>query len=91
MFCDTSPAGEAMPRAITIAKAGPLPDDEERDDEERDDHCDAMEELNEKAAALRKALPGLSEAQAFERVYSAPENVQLRKRERRQNRPLRAV
>jgi hypothetical protein len=95
MFCDMSPAGEAMRKAITIAKAGPLPprdndeeDEEERERDERDDD-DAMDELHAKADELRKRLPHLSPEQAFAKVYAAPENVALRKRERRQNRPLR--
>jgi hypothetical protein len=87
-------AGELLRRAHAVV-AGRLPDDKERDDDEeereRDDNDDALSELNEKAAALRKARPELSEAQAFERVYSAPGNVELRKRERRQNAPLRRV
>jgi hypothetical protein len=100
MFADMTPAGEVLRKAITIAKAGPLPDDDDRSDDEdadaerdeaRDDADDAMDELNVKAAALRKRLPHLTTEQAFERVYSAPQNVELRKRERRGNSPLRRV
>jgi hypothetical protein len=100
MVTAMSPAGEAMRKAITIAKAAPPSgrngdgrnedesDDEERGDEERDD---AMTELQHQADDLHKRLPHLSPAQCFERVYSAPGNVELRKRERRQNSPLRRV
>jgi len=96
MFTDMSPAGEAMRKAITIAKSGPLPDDKERDDEDeeerdegRDD--DAMDELHAKANELRKRLPHLSPEQAFTKVYADPANRRLTARERRQNSPLRRV
>jgi hypothetical protein len=91
-------AGELLRRAHAVVM-GRLPDDKERDDEEErerererdDDNGDALEELNEKAAQLRKARPELSEAQAFAKVYADPVNRQLMARERRQNSPLRRV
>jgi hypothetical protein len=58
-------------------------DDDEDEDEESED--DALGEIKEKAASLRKKMPGLSEAQAFAKVYQDPSNVELRRRERRQN------
>ena len=75
--------------------AGRLPDDKERDDEEErerdDDNGDALSELNEKAAQLRKVRPDLSPEQAFAKVYADPANRRLTARERRQNSPLRRV
>jgi hypothetical protein len=47
----------------------------------------ALAELKAKADALRKQDSSLTEAQAFARVYSAPENVEIAKRERAENRP----
>jgi hypothetical protein len=44
----------------------------------------AYNELQAKAAELRKVRPELSEAQAFERVYSDRSNIELAKRERRE-------
>jgi hypothetical protein len=83
---------ETLRRAHAVV-AGRLPEDKERDDEEereRDaDNGNALEELNEKAAALRKAHPELSAEQAFTKVYEA--NRQLAERERKQNSPLRRV
>ena len=78
-----------MRRAHAVV-AGRLPDDKGRDDEEErerdEDNGDALEELNEKAAALRKSRPELSAEQAFTKVYEA--NRQLAARERKQNSPL---
>jgi hypothetical protein len=48
----------------------------------------ALDELLSKAAELKKREPGLTPAQAFARVYSAPENVEIAKRERAENRPV---
>jgi hypothetical protein len=45
----------------------------------------AYNELQAKAAELRKVRPELSEAQAFERVYSDRSNIELAKRERRES------
>jgi hypothetical protein len=45
----------------------------------------AYAELQAKAAEYRKAHPGLSEAQAFERVYSDRSNIELAKRERQES------
>jgi hypothetical protein len=82
-------AGELLRRAHAVV-AGRLPDDKGRDDEEErerdEDNGDALEELNEKAAALRKSRPELSAEQAFTKVYEA--NRQLAARERKQNSPL---
>ena len=96
MFTDMSLAGEAMRKAITIAKSGPLPDDEERDDEDAEcdegrDDDDAMDELHAKANELRKRLPHLSPEQCFAKVYEDPANRRLAMRERRRNSPLRRV
>ena len=54
-------------------------------DEEDDNGDDALEELEEKAKALQKRDGGLSYAQAFSKVYTAPENSGLVARERAQN------
>lgn len=43
--------------------------------------------LMAKAEELRRRYPALSKAQAFSRVYLAPENAAIAKRERAQNRP----
>ena len=87
-------AGELLRRAHAVV-AGRLPDDKERDDEEErerdDDNGDALSELNEKAAQLRKVRPDLSPEQAFAKVYADPANRRLTARERRQNSPLRRV
>jgi hypothetical protein len=50
-----------------------------------DNEDDALDEINAKAAELRKQMPHLSEAQAFAKVYQSPANIELRRRERRQN------
>jgi hypothetical protein len=49
------------------------------------DEDDALDELQAKAASLRKKMPQLSEAQAFAKVYQDPNNRELAKRERSQN------
>lgn len=48
---------------------------------------DPNSQLMAKAAELRKSDPKLSEAQAFEKVYSDPANVKLVQAERDKNRP----
>jgi hypothetical protein len=48
---------------------------------------DALAQLNELTRRMRAAQPGLSEAEAFTRVYTDPNNAELAKRERMQNRP----
>jgi hypothetical protein len=47
----------------------------------------AYGELQAKAAELRKVRPELSEAQAFEKVFTAPANRELAKRERIESAP----
>lgn len=47
----------------------------------------AYDELKTKADELRKRDPGLTEAQAFAKVYADPANADLVKRERAENRP----
>jgi hypothetical protein len=62
--------------------------DEDEDNDESDDESDeddALDEITEKAQALRRRDPSLTEAQAFTKAYTDPANVELRKRERRQN------
>jgi hypothetical protein len=62
--------------------------DEDEDNDESDDESDeddALDELQAKAAALRKRMPHLSEAQCFDRVYSDSANRELAKRERAEN------
>ena len=59
-------------------------EDEEDDDEENgEENSDALDELQVKAAALRKRDPSLTSAQAFTKAYE--QNPELAKRERRQN------
>jgi hypothetical protein len=45
----------------------------------------AYAELMRKAEAYRDAHPGLSISQCFERIYTAPANIELAKRERAEN------
>jgi hypothetical protein len=52
-----------------------------------DSEGDALAELNKLAEELRQREPNLKPWQAFTRVYTAPENLHLAERERRQNRP----
>jgi hypothetical protein len=47
----------------------------------------AYSELMAKAAELRKANPNLTEAQAFEKVYTDPANIEISKRERIESSP----
>ena len=51
------------------------------------DDGDALSELSRLAEALMRRRPGMSFAQAFTEVYTAPENQDLAERERQQNRP----
>jgi hypothetical protein len=51
----------------------------------------AYEELEAKAAELRKVDPKLSKSQAFAKVYADPENAKLAQRERAENRPAGAA
>jgi hypothetical protein len=63
-----------MPRDTKHAKADPS-------------EGKAYNELMSKAEELRKTRPELSDAQAFERVYTARDNVELAKRERAESSP----
>jgi hypothetical protein len=65
--------GSADPGRGAYTKADPVPN-----------AGTAYAELQAKAAELRKARPDLSEAQAFERVYSDRSNIELAKRERQE-------
>jgi hypothetical protein len=47
----------------------------------------AFDELKAKAAELRKTQPNLTEAQAFDKVYTDPANIEIAKRERRESAP----
>lgn len=47
----------------------------------------ALAQITAKAAELRKSMPHLSEAQAFDRVYSDTSNRELARRERADNAP----
>jgi hypothetical protein len=86
-YGDARSSGEA--RAFwdateTLKQAGFMPtrlDDE--DDEENGEETDALDEIAEKAATLRKRDPSLTSAQAFTKAYE--QNPELAKRERRQN------
>jgi hypothetical protein len=57
-------------------------DDDENDDEE---NGDALDEINEKAKALRRRDPTLTAEQAFAKAYTDPANRELANRERRQH------
>jgi len=89
VFCENSARGLMFRQADAIAKRSEIdvcksyPIDADDDDKD-DDECDPMDELREKAAALRKRDPSLSEAQAFSKVYES--NPALALRERRQSR-----
>jgi hypothetical protein len=93
-YGDARSSGEA--RAFwdaceTLKQAGFMPtrlddDDEEDDDEENgEENSDALDEITEKAKALRRRDPTLTAEQAFAKAYSDPANRELAKRERRQN------
>ena len=58
-------------------------DDEENGQENGQENSDALDELQVKAAVLRKRDPSLTSAQAFTKAYE--QNPELAKRERRQN------
>jgi hypothetical protein len=47
----------------------------------------AYDELMAKAAELRKTQPNLTEAQAFDKVYTDPANIEIAKRERVESAP----
>jgi hypothetical protein len=53
----------------------------------KSDRGSAYNELMEKASEYRNAHPELSEAQAFEKVFTAPANRELAKRERIESAP----
>jgi hypothetical protein len=60
-------------------------EEDEDNDESDDEDEDALDEITEKAQALRRRDPSLTEAQAFTKAYTDPVNRELSKRERRQN------
>jgi hypothetical protein len=66
---------ETQRRAATRAAAG------------KRDTGSALAELNELAAVEKSRDPKLTKAQAFAQVYTDPENIELVKRERDENRP----
>jgi hypothetical protein len=83
MFTDMSPAGEALRRAVNVAKqtAGLLdaaPRDVGGDDVDADDPEAALDELNGLIAELRGRVRNLSESDAWNRVVR--ENPLLAKR-----------
>jgi hypothetical protein len=83
MFCDTSPAGEALRRAVSVAKQTggqlPTPRDVGGDDaRDVDDPQAALDELKELIAELRGRVRNLSESDAWNRVVR--ENPLLAKR-----------
>jgi len=91
-YGDARSSGEA--RAFwdaceALKQAGFMPtrlddEDEEDDDEENgEENSDALDEITEKAKALRKRDPSLTSAQAFTKAYE--QNPELAKRERRQH------
>jgi hypothetical protein len=90
IYGDARSSGEA--RAFwdaceALKQAGFMPtrlDDEEDDDEENGEET-ALDEIAEKAKALRRRDPTLTAEQAFAKAYTDPANRDLAKRERRQN------
>jgi hypothetical protein len=93
-YGDARSSGEA--RAFwdaceTLKQAGFMPtrlddDDEEDDDEENgEENSDALDEITEKAKALRRRDPTLTAEQAFAKAYTDPANRDLAKRERKQH------
>jgi hypothetical protein len=80
MFTDNSSDGLVLRRAHRVVRAeqlyGPTVKAADRGSNS------AYGELQARAAEYRKAHPELSEAQAFERVYSDRSNIALAKRER---------
>ena len=89
-YGDARSSGEA--RAFwdaceALKQAGFMPtrldDEDEEDDEENGEDIDALDEINEKAAALRKRDPSLTSAQAFTKAYE--QNPELARKERRQH------
>jgi hypothetical protein len=74
----TAPAGGvyAYPTTAAYTKSDPVPDADS-----------AYAELMAKAAEYRKSNPNLTEAQAFERVYTDPANREISKRERMESAP----
>lgn len=85
VFTADDAASQAIRYFWKLAKQGSAAvDEDERDD---DDEDDALEELERLAEQERRRENGMSKAQAFAKVYQDPANVDLVKRERRQNRP----
>ena len=83
MFCDTSPAGETLRRAVSVAKqTGALldaaPRDVGGDDVDVDDPQAALDQLKELIAEMRGRVRNLSESDAWNRVVG--ENPLLAKR-----------
>jgi hypothetical protein len=68
--------GSAPPGRDAYAKSDPVPSAET-----------AYAELMAKATEYRKVHPELTEAQAFEKVYTDPANIEIAKRERRESVP----
>jgi len=97
MFCEQSPDGEALRKAVAVAKAAqyPFADGNKPDvvggraaEQTTGDDSDALAELTRLALALRaRRGPGASFAACFAEVYTDPANIGLAERERRENRP----
>jgi hypothetical protein len=102
MFERTDEVGLALRKAITIAKQaqwsggtatiGKAATLQPRvvggvDARSVDSPRAALDQLNELVAQQRRANPTLSEAQAFEQVYTNPANRALAEQERKENRP----
>ena len=82
MFTASTPAGEALRRAVAICRgAAPVAPSESVDIDKADQHGDAYAQLT--AMAERAVRPGESFQQAFARVFAA--NPALAKRERAQS------
>lgn len=100
MFCDPGEQGLALRKAIAVAKdaqfvamatgkAATLVPRFVGGENARavNNPRSALSQLNDLVAEQRRQHPTLSEAQAFERVYTDPKNRDLAARERAQNRP----
>ncbi len=92
MFCEQSPEGEALRKAVAVCKAAPFVSLEPtqvggKDALDINNPVKAIDQLTEMAEKLRRQDPSLSFAQAFSRTYTDPAYRDLAELERRQSRP----
>jgi hypothetical protein len=88
IFSADSDEGLAIRRAHALTKAGfPQPTQAVVTPMSGGREQPALEQLNGLTRKMMAARPELSEARAFELVYTDPANIELAKRERMENRP----